>query len=266
MRSKILGLLIATLAVFSMTSCMERVDAGHEGIKVNMYGSSKGVDDAVLVTGAVWYNPFTETIYEYPTYVQTVDYEPFTINAQDGSEFTVDPTVSLKIVDGQSPAVFKKYRKELSDVINSTLYNYVKDAFRIQLNQFSTDYIVSHRDSIERAIESYLSKSLTKENFQLEQLTSGLKYPKTIVDAVDAKNKAVQEAMKVQNEVEVAKAEAEKLLVKARAEKEANELRTQALTPAVLEKMWIEKWDGTVPTVITGSNTSTFLDLNKIRK
>ena len=30
--------------------------------------------------------------------------------------------------------------------------------------------------------------------------------------------------------------------------------------------MWIEKWDGTVPTVITGSNTSAFLDLNKIRK
>lgn len=190
MRSKLILGILTLFAVMSMTSCMERVDAGHEGIKVNMYGSGKGVDDAVLVTGAVWYNPFTETIYEYPTYVQTVDYEPFTINAQDGSEFTVDPTVSLKIVDGKSPAVFKKYRKELNDVIHSTLYNYVKDAFRIQLNQFSTDYIVSHRDSIERAIESYLSKSLTRENFQLEQLTSGLKYPKTIVDAVDAKNKA----------------------------------------------------------------------------
>lgn len=25
-------------------------------------------------------------------------------------------------------------------------------------------------------------------------------------------------------------------------------------------------WDGTVPTVITGGNTSTFLDLSKIRK
>lgn len=261
MRSKFLGLIIAFLAVLSFSSCIERVDAGHEGIKVNMYGSSKGVDDAVLVTGAVWYNPFTETVYEYPTYVQTVDYEPFTINAQDGSEFTVDPTVSLKIIDGQSPAVFKKYRKELSDVIHSTLYNYVKDAFRIQLNQFSTDYIVSHRDSIERAIESYLSKSLARENFQLEQLTSGLKYPKTIVDAVDAKNKAVQDAMKVQNEVEVAKAEAEKLLVKARAEKEANELRTQALTPAVLEKMWIEKWDGKLP--VYGQVPTIFKDISK---
>lgn len=85
---------------------MEKVDAGCEGIKVNLYGSDKGVDDASLVTGIVWYNPWTTTVYEYPTYVQTIDYEPFTINAKDGSEFTVDPTVSLKIIDGKSPAVF----------------------------------------------------------------------------------------------------------------------------------------------------------------
>lgn len=261
MKSKLIIGLMSLFMMMSMTSCMERVDAGHEGIKVNMYGSDKGVDDAVLVTGAVWYNPFTETVYEYPTYVQTVDYEPFTINAQDGSEFTVDPTVSLKIIDGKSPAVFKKYRKDLEDVIHSTLYNYVKDAFRIQLNQFSTDYIVSHRDSIEQSIERYLSASLNKENFQLEQLTSGLKYPQTIVDAVDAKNKAVQEAMKVQNEVEVAKAEAEKLLVAARAEKEANLLREQALTPAILEKMWIEKWDGKLP--VYGQVPTIFKDISK---
>lgn len=79
----------------------------------------------------------------YLSYVQTIDYEPFTINAKDGSEFTVDPTVSLKIIDGKSPAVFKKYRKELNEVIRGTLYNYVKDAFRIQLNKFTTDDIVS---------------------------------------------------------------------------------------------------------------------------
>lgn len=144
----------------------ERVDAGHEGILVNLYGDDKGVGEVSMCTGAVRYNPFTQSVYEYPTFVQTVDYEPFTINAKDGSEFTVDPTISLKIVDGKSPAVFKKYRKELNEVIGGTLYNYVKDAFRIQLNNFSTDYIVSNRDSIEHAIEMHLSSALAKENFQ----------------------------------------------------------------------------------------------------
>ena len=190
MKSKLIFGLLALCIIFSMSSCREKIDGGHEGIKVNLYGSDKGVDDVSLVTGAVWYNPWTTAIYEYPTFVQTVDYKPFTINAQDGSEFTVDPTVSLKIIDGKSPQIFKKYRKELNDVINSTVYNYVKDAYRVQLNSFSTDYIISHRDSIEKATERYLAKVLLNEGFELGPVSSGLKYPQSIVDAVNAKNKA----------------------------------------------------------------------------
>lgn len=253
--------LLSLFMVLSMTSCMERVDAGCEGIKVNLYGSEKGVEATSLVTGVVWYNPWTTRVYEYPIYVQTVDYEPFTVNAKDGSEFVVDPTISLKIIDGKSPAVFKKYRKELDEVVKSTLYNYVRDAFRIQLNKFSTDDIVSKRDSIEIAIEKHLSATLAKENFQLEQLTSGLKYPQTIVDAVNLKNKAIQQAMQVENEVKVAEAQAKKLIVAAEAEKKANELRQQALTPAILEKMWIEKWDGKLP--VYGQVPTIFKDISR---
>lgn len=232
-------------AAMSLTSCSERIDAGSEGILVNLYGSDKGVDDVSLVTGRVWYNPFTEEV--VPNIRADNRLSCFTINAKDGSEFTVDPTVSLKMIDGNAPKVFKKYRKELNDIINGTLFNYVKDAFRIQLNKYTTDQIVSNRDMVERAIESQLSKALAKEHFQLEQLTSGLKYPNSIVEAVNQKNKAIQEAQRALNEVAVKKAEAEKMLVQARAEREANELKTASLTPAILKKMWIEKWDGKLP-------------------
>lgn len=53
--------------------------------------------------------------------------------------------------------------------------------------------------------------------------------------------------MQVENEVKVAEAQAKKLIVAAEAEKKANELRQQALTPEILEKMWIEKWNGALP-------------------
>lgn len=59
MKSKFLiGLLIAFMGMVSLSSC-ERIDAGHEGIKVSLYGDDKGVGEAALVTGRVWYNPFT---------------------------------------------------------------------------------------------------------------------------------------------------------------------------------------------------------------
>lgn len=261
MKSKIIRCLMAMFMVLGLTSCYERIDAGYEGIKVNLYGDNKGIGDVSLVTGAIWYNPITTAIYEYPSFVMTVDYPPFTVNAKDGSEFIVDPTMSIKMIDGTGPQVFKKYRKELKEVIDYTLYNYVKDAFRIQINSFDTDEIVSKRAEFEKKIEEQLSQALANENFTLEQLTSGLSYPETIVAAVNSKNKAVQEAMMVENQVKIAEAEAKKLIVRAEAEFKSNELRTRALTPAILEQMWIEKWDGKLP--VYGSVPTMFKDISK---
>lgn len=265
MRKKIFNVMIMAIVAIStsvlFSSCAyERVDAGYEGIKVNLYGSDKGVDEISLVTGAVWYNPITTAVYEYPTFVQTVDYPPFSINAKDGSSFTVDPTISLKIVDGKSAEVFKKYRKEdITEVINTTLYNYVRNAFRIQLNAYSTDELVSKREEFEKAIETKLNEELIAENFQLEQMTSGLQYPHTLVSAIDAKNAAVQEAQKSQNEVLKIKAEAEKkiaaaqgeaqaLKIKGDAEAEYNRKIAASLSSLIVQQMMLEKWDGKLPT------------------
>lgn len=239
-------LLLGVLSVFMFSNC-SRIDAGHEGMKVNLYGSNRGVEDVNLVTGMVWYNPFTTRVYEYPTFVQTVDYEPFSINAKDGSEFIVDPTISLKVMDGKSPIIFKKYRKGLDEIVKRTLFNYVKDAFRVELNSFTTDEIVSDRASFEKNLEHSLRATLEREGFQLEQLTSGLKYPESIVLAVNNKNKAIQDAMRAENELKVAQAEAAKLIASAEGEKAANELRMKSLTPLLLQQELINKWDGKLP-------------------
>ena len=275
MKSKFIKVLLFTFMVMismMFTSCgYERIDAGYEGIKVNLYGDDKGVDDVTLVTGAVWYNTITTAVYEYPTFVQTVDYAPFSINAKDGSSFTVDPTISLKIVDGKSAEVFKKYRKEdITEVINTTLYNYVRNAFRIQLNNYTTDELVSKREEFEKAIEERLSKELLAENFQLEQMTSGLQYPQTLVNAIDAKNAAVQEAQKAQNEVLKIKAEAEKkiaaangeakaLKIKGDAEAEYNRKIAASLSPLIVQQMMLDKWDGKLP--VYGTMPTLFKDI-----
>lgn len=259
---KFLGILfVALFSLMSMTSCVERIDAGCEGIKVSLYGDSRGVGDVNLVTGWVWYAPWSTQIFEYPTYVQTVDYEPFTINAKDGPLFTIDPNVNIKVADGKAPQVFKKYRKDLKDVIHGPVLKYIKDACRIEINKFTTDEIVSNREKVENAIEKRLVANLTKEGFVLDQFTSGLTYPEAIIEAINSKTKAIQDAQRVENEVKKAEAEARKLIVAAEAEKQANELRTQALTPAILQQMWIDKWDGKLPITIAGGDSRLLLNL-----
>src|ERR1044072_223004 len=104
---KIKGIIITVLTAFVLTlaccSSCTRIDAGYEGIKVKQYGTGKGVQDISLVTGRVWYNPFTEDIHQFPVFVQTADYEPFSVNAKDGSVFSVDPTITFKVITGHSP-------------------------------------------------------------------------------------------------------------------------------------------------------------------
>jgi len=254
-------IILAILAISSI-SCT-RIDAGHEGIKVNLYGDKKGVDEVSLVTGWVIFNPVTTKVYEYPTFVQTVDYPAFTVNAKGGLAFTMDPTVSIKIIDGKTPDIFKKYRLKLEDIVNTTLYTVVVNACRIQINKFTPDEITSNRDSVETAIENQLRIELENENFYLERLTTGLTYPNSIQEAIAAKDKATQDALRVERELEIVKAEAEKKIVAARAEKEANELRTKALTPEILQQQWIEKWDGTLPRVVTSDEASLMLNISK---
>lgn len=227
-----------------MFSCNTRIDAGSEGIKVKMYGSDKGVQDVNLVTGRVWYNPFTESVYEFPTYVQTYDYDKFTVNAKDGSVFVVDPTLSFRVTDGNSPAIFKKYRKDLKEITETTLFNYIRDAFRIEFNKYTTDSIISNRESFENSVQKSISSTLIKEGFELEQMTSGIAYPESITNAINLKNKAVQEAIQVENELRVTEARAKKMLVQANAEARANEIKQRTLTPLLIQQQFIEKWDG----------------------
>ena len=270
----IFTLLIAMYAVVMMSSCT-RIDAACEGIKVNLYGSDKGVDDVVLVSGMVWFNPFTEEVYEYPTYVQMVDYEPFEIDAKGGGKFTIDPTININPIYGKSAAIFKKYRKSLDEVLHKVLKTHIENAFRVKLNAYTVDELVSKREEFEKSIEEHLREVLAKENFELGEMTSGLKYPAAIEDAIIAKNQAVQKALQIENEIAAIDAEAKKKVVAARgfadslkivADGEAYYNRTvsASLSNTLVQMKALEKWDGKTPIVSGGG--STFIDASKFVK
>jgi regulator of protease activity HflC (stomatin/prohibitin superfamily) len=243
-----------------MSSC-KMIEAGYEGILVKQYGTNKGVQkDVTLVAGKVFFNPFTEDVIQFPMFVQTIDYEAFTVNAKDGSVFIVDPTISFYVMSGKSPYIYTKYRQDLVQITRTTLLNYVQDAFRIQMNKYTTDELISNRQKFEDDVQKTLDESLQKEGFKLEQMTSGLKYPETIVQAIDLKNKAVQQGMQVENELKVAEAQAKIELIRAEALSKANELRQKSLTPLLIQQQFIEKWDGKTP--LYGNSPLMFKNIN----
>lgn len=272
---KIKILFVALMSVVFASCGYERIDAGHEGIKVNLYGDRKGVDDVELVTGAVWYNPWTTAIYEYPTYVQTVDYEPFAFNSQDGSMFTFDPTIMLSIKHGSAPEVFVKYRKDLDEVLSVTLVPIIHDAFKEEINSRKDNDLISKQTEFQNAIEARLSEELGKENFIVSKVTTGIQYPAALVESINAKNRAQQEELRIKNEalvaeaaaakkVAVAQGDADALKIKADAEAYYNRTVSASLSENLVNMKALDKWDGKTPVFMGASNT--MLDASKFVK
>ena len=271
----ILGVIVLIFAsLFLMNSC-ERIDAGHVGVKVDMYGSGKGVNDVTECTGVVFYNPITTKIYEFPTFIQHKEYKDdnsFVVNSKDGSEFSVSPIMNYSVQREKVPAIFAKYRRSLEEIEEGFLKTAVYDAFRLATNKYTADGLIGNREIFEVEVRRLLESQLLKEGFVINQFTSNLVYPDSFKKAINAKNNAVQSALMAENKVKQAEAEAkikvatangnaEALLANARAEAESNRLRQQTLTPMLLQQQWIEKWRGNVPTTQLGANTQVLYGL-----
>jgi regulator of protease activity HflC (stomatin/prohibitin superfamily) len=271
---------VAVVAGFAIIG-LERIDAGHVGIKVNLIGTGKGVDNATEVTGWVFYNRFTTKIVEFPTFVQHKEYrktedsdESFVINSKDGSEFHVSPLLNYSVQREKVPYIFTKYRVELSAIEAGFLKTAVYDAFRVVANSYTADELISNRELFENKVRKNLETHLLPEGFVLAQFTSNLVYPETFKKAIEAKNNAVQTALRAENDVKTAEAQAKikiaqaegnakAMLTNAKAEAESNKLKQTTLTPLLLQQMWIQKWRGEVPSTVLGQGSNTFYGLNK---
>lgn len=267
----VFGAIIAFVIIITGLNSCERIDAGHVGVKVNLYGTGKGVDDITECTGFVFYNPFSTRIYEFPTFVQHKEYKEensFTVNSKDGSEFHVSPIVNYSIKREKVPFIFGKYRRELSDIEDGFLKTAIFEAFRIVTNGYNADVLISSRQEFDSKVRKVLEEQLLPEGFILSQFTSNLVYPETFKKAIEAKNNAVQSALMAENQVKTAEAQAktkvataegnaQAMLATARAEAESYRLKQSAITPMLLQQMWIEKWNGQVSQYSMSGNGAT---------
>jgi regulator of protease activity HflC (stomatin/prohibitin superfamily) len=273
MRSILIGVGLFFTLVFLFFSC-ERIDAGHVGVKVNLYGDNKGVSDVTEVTGMVFFNPITHNIYEFPTYIQHKEYSgenAFIVNSKDGSEFHISPIINYSVKRDKVPSIFAKYRRSVGEIEDGFLKTNIYDAFRMTANFYTAEELISNRQLFETKVRATLDASLLPEGFIINQLTSNLVYPETFKRAIEAKNNAVQGALMAENKVKQAEAEAkikvataqgnaEAMLTSAKAEAEANSLKQKTITPMLLQLEFINKWDGklpvygTVPQIFKGIN------------
>lgn len=243
-----------------------RVDQGNVGLLVQLTGSAKGDAHVEEKSGWVFVTPGVERLFEYPTFQQHKEYDEFSVLTKGGLQFDVKPIINYQIDRDSVIQLFKRYRLPLSAIEDAYMRTAVTQVFRDVTNSFDPDSLINNRTGYESALFAAVTAKL-RPYFIISQLTSNLTPPKSLIDMIQAKASAIQEAQKVENQVKVTKATVEQQMVQARfdsaqkviaaaADARVNELQQRSLTPLLVEKMKIEKWDGHYPTYMGGGAPS----------
>lgn len=268
-------LLVLTLSVIGCT----RIGPGHVGIVVNMAGSNKGVQDYPARTGWVFYNPATESVFEYPTYIQTAKWvkdvnegapvnEELTFTNSDQMQIAADVSIGYQLDPSKVPAFYVMFR---SDDINSFTHGYLRNVAREQLDRVAGKYKIEQIMGDNSALLDEFRKNLQAEvqpyGVAIRQLgfIGAPRPPDPVIQAINDNNKAMQIARQKQNELAQVQADAAKVV--AEADGRARAMRTQAdaeaysnitvsksLTSELIQWRTNSKWNGQLPQV-TGGGT-----------
>lgn len=275
---RLAGPLFLMLLSVAVSGCGTTVNPGYVGIQVNYYGQDKGVQSYPVVTGRVWYNPWTTSVFEYPTFVQTAKWtksvtegnpinEEITFTSVDGMSIAADISLSYHLLREKVPSFYVKFRSDdLSQFTHGFLRNLARDKFDSHGGRFRIDQIMGDNAVFVRDVRADLQGDLNDIGVQIDQLgfIGAPRPPAQVIEAINAKVHANQLALQKQNELvqvqadaqkEVAKAEgyAKALTVKGEAEAAYNLKVAASMSDRLVAKWQLDKWNGVLPNVTSGA-------------
>jgi len=292
----LLAVLFATLIFFNYIASITRIGAGYVGIEVFLSGSQRGPSEIPIKTGWVFYSPLRSQIIEFPTYIQTVKWtrnlnegrplnEEMSYNSKEGMEIYSDVSLSYAIEPKMVPDFYLKYR--VSNLETFT-HGFLRDVVRNSLNEVASTYSVEDIYGERKAeflhkVEAQIQAKLTPVGVGIQQFgfIGAPRVPDVISAAITGKAQAIQNAERAQNELAQTQAEAAKKIAeadgdaksevaRAQGEAEANRIRQASITPQLLElrrlenqRALIDRWNGQLPQVESGSGNGIMLQLPK---
>jgi regulator of protease activity HflC (stomatin/prohibitin superfamily) len=276
---QIKGMAIAVFCL-SMTGCggCSRVSAGYVGVKSTLAGSGRGLSDVAVGPAWVFYNPFTEDILEYPTFVQTAVWtmntqegkpinEEITFTTKDSLQVNADISLAYSLQPEKVPQFYIKFRSDdLNTFTFGFLRNMAREKFDAVAGRYGVEQVMGDNAPFLGEVRKSLQDELAPIGVHIDQFgfIGAPRPPKGVIDSINAKVQATQLALQKQNEVmqatadaakavAVAKGEAEAITTRADAQATANRKLAESLSPTFVEYQKILKWNGQLSQV-SGSN------------
>ena len=175
----------------------------------------------------------------------------------DGIGIYVGMNCSAQIEEADAAKFLYRYNNTpLETIIDTDIKKMVEDEFNMETSKYTSTDLLNHKAEIMETVKKNVTNYFKDYGITITVLglKEGISYENPdIQKAIDEKFASEQELVIQQNknEANIAKAEAEAraILIAAEAEAEANRKLAASLTPEILTKMKIDKWNGNVPTV-----------------
>jgi regulator of protease activity HflC (stomatin/prohibitin superfamily) len=256
----IVGILIGFIQPYSL----ERIDAGHKGIVVNLSGSERGVSTYQYKTGWVVYNSWFTQVLEFPTFQQHIEYDDQVVITKGGFSATIKPSFNYSLKPEAIGDMFENLRLGVKEIEQGWLKNAIVGAVNDEANKWEVDSIFSHRQEFEASIVIECNKRLTKW-FDVSQLRTNITPPEALQESIIAKTKAIQQAEASEQQavaaiaegkrkVAVARADSAETIINAKAAALAMKLKQQELTPLYVDYVKWNSWDGKLPSTMAGGS------------
>lgn len=256
---------------FLITAC-GKVPAGNVGVRVNLLGSEKGVDNEILGPGRYWIG-WNQELYLFPTFTQNKTWEgegenkAFSMQTIEGMEVGADIGISYNIKHDSVAAIFQKYRRGVDEITDIYLRNMIRDAIVTEASKVRVEAVYGEgKETLLANVEKRVRSQVDPIGINVERIywIGQLRLPQEIVDKINAKVNADQITAQKVAELEQTKADAKKKIAEAEGEKQAaitraegeakaNEIVTQSINETLIKYRQIEKWDGVLPKVTSGA-------------
>jgi regulator of protease activity HflC (stomatin/prohibitin superfamily) len=165
------------------------------------------------------------------------------VNLKVNTQYRIDVTKMQEI--------FRQFKDQ--DTLNKTIVPpLIQEAVKASTTQFSAAELLEKRDMLKTKIEEALSKRFDEYNLKVVAVNvENIDFSEQFDKAIEQKVIAEQEVEKKKQELEKEKLQSQIELTKAQAEAEAVKVKGQAIkdNPGVLELEKIKKWDGKLPQV-----------------
>ena len=190
---------------------------------------------------------------------------------KDDIEFTVNLACTSQIDEANAARFLYRYNnKALAEIMDDEVKTKITSAVVGECAKYNQNELSSNTEAIMEKVSENVIPYFEERGITITALglTGDFVYSDSVQKSIDQRFQAEKEAesQKIKNQQEVANAEAEVKIAQMEAqailEKQSvmdAEIRLKELEN---QKAWVEKWDGSVPQVVTGSDSNMYYGLN----